>query len=360
MIRSYFAMLFVVAAISPLSAQTVPSPAEHSQSRTDAEAALTRINGAGASIAYPLLSAWSEEYNHPHADRRVSYQAAGSGVGMRGLTEKTISFAVTSWAVSAEQLASANGLIVQFPVALNAVVPVYNLAQVPMLRLSGSTLAEIFLGGITRWDDAAIAADNPGVKLPRMDIKVVHHFPDDKQTDTRMMADYLSTVSPPFKGTLAKSSKWPVPNASAGYIKGSGKLGFIAETPGSIGYSEFENVRDSPLAYAAVKNTDGEFVKASPEFLASSAASAIPPVGRGAKDFRVSIVNAPGKKSYPIASFVWLVFYEDSGEEQSAVVADFLKWVLTDGQKTAVKLGYPPLPRNLVEIELQRLGVGGK
>jgi phosphate transport system substrate-binding protein len=165
MIRILLAILLVTAATSQLQAQSKPSSVRSDATRQEGEAALTRINGAGASIAYPLLSAWSEEYNHLHADRRVSYQAAGSGVGMRGLTEKTISFAVTSWAVSAEQLASANGLIVQFPVALNAVVPVYNLAQVPMLRLSGSTLAEIFLGGITRWDDAAIAISLSGSSL---------------------------------------------------------------------------------------------------------------------------------------------------------------------------------------------------
>jgi phosphate transport system substrate-binding protein len=358
LIRAGFAIL-LAAAVGPLQAQSKLSTVGRDRTRPNTKTTETHIYGAGSSIVNPLLSAWADDYNHLHSGRKVYYQAAGSRNGLRFLIEQSSSFAVTDVALSAEQLASANGRIVQFPVALNGVVPVYNLAQVPALRLSGSTLAGIFLGVITRWDDAAIAADNPGVELPQMNIKVVHHFPDDRETDTRMMAEYLSTVSPGFKATLAKSSQWPVTNASAGYIKGAGRLGFIAETPGSIGYSEFEHIRHNSLTYAAVKNPDGEFVKASLESLTASAASAIPLTERVAKDFRVSIVNAPGEKSYPIASFVWLVFYGDSGE-QSAVVADFLKWILADGQRSAAKLGYPSLPSNLVEMELQRLRNSGK
>jgi phosphate transport system substrate-binding protein len=196
------------------------------------------------------------------------------------------------------------------------------------------------------------------VNLPEMDIKVAHHFPNDGQIDTVIMAEYLSKVSTAFKATLANpsSASWPAENVSAGYIKGAGLIGFVAETPGSIGYVELERARHSPLTYGAVKNSDGDFVTASQESL-TAASALVSPMIQTRMDFRISLTNAPGKKSYPIASFMWLLLYEDSKEEKkNEIMKDFLKWVLTDGQKLALKLGYPALPDDLTKVELQRLG----
>jgi phosphate transport system substrate-binding protein len=361
-IRAGFAILLAAAA-GPLQAQSKLSTVERDRTRPSTKAAETRIYGAGSPIIYPLFSAWMDQYHRQHPGVRFSYQSVGSGGGIRALTDRKVSFAVTSWPMSDDQLARANGRIFHIPLALNAVVPIYNLAQVPKLRFSGSTLADIFLGKIRRWDDAAIAKDNPGVTLPQMNIKVAHHFPDDGQIDTFLMTDYLSKVSPIFGATLANSPRenWPLANSAAGYRGGDGITGFISETPGSIGYVELDRARRNRLRYGSVKNSDGEFVPASAESLTAASIGAPQFVQSQAPDFRVSITNAPGKKSYPIASLIWLVLYEDSNEKKKKeVMNDFLKWVLTDGQRLALKLGYPSLPSNLVEMELQRLRNSGK
>jgi phosphate transport system substrate-binding protein len=268
-----------------------------------------------------------------------------------------------------DQLARTDRRILHFPVALNAIVPVYNLAQVPELRFSGSTLADVFLGKITTWDAPAIARDNPGVDLPRKDIKVVHEFPGGRAA-THVMANYLSKVSSAFEATLASASNadWPVTSSRAGYNQAEGMVGNLMRIPGSIGYLplflvrfELARNRQSPLKYAAVRNSEGEFVIASAESVTASGATAAPLLQTEASDFRVYITNAPGKESYPIASFIWLLRYETSEDKKKEkIMTEFLRWVLTDGQKLAVKLGYPPLPSNLVEIELQRLEVSAR
>lgn len=358
MIRTLSAMLVVMSAISPLCAQTKPSSAGQHRAQPRTKAAPTRVYGAGPSMIYPLLSAWSDEYKRLHADAEISYQAVGSGGGILLLTDKKVFFALAKAAMTDDQLARVSGRILQFPVALDAVVPIYNLAEVPHLRLSGSTLADIFLGKITKWDDPAIVSDNPGVDLPRMDIKVAHYFPNGGQFDTFYIANYLSKISPAFKATLADSSStdWPTRSASAAYTKGAGVTGFIAETPGAIGYIWWDTARHSSLTYAAIKNSEDEFVVASPESLTAAGATAVPAIQAQLADSRALITNAPGKGSYPIAYFVWFLMYADSAEgKQHEVMADFLKWVLTDGQTLASKLGYPPLPHNLAEIELQHV-----
>jgi phosphate transport system substrate-binding protein len=245
---------------------------------------------------------------------------------------------------------------------VNAVVPVYNLPQVPQLRFTGSTLAGIFLGTITKWNDPAIAKDNPGVDLPRMDIKVKHDFPSASRSgtlDTYVMADYLSKVSAAFKTALTSpSGNWPV--ASPIYKGAEGTAGFVRHTPGAIGYV-WQNRVHGTEQYGIVQNLDGEFIAASPESLTAASTSAISSIKTESPDFRVSITNAPGKASYPIASFTWLLLYENPKEEkQNETMVSFLKWVLTDGQKVALKLGYPALPNDLVQMELKQLGASAR
>jgi len=203
------ATLLTVLATCPLLAQ---SPAKHETAVSSA-----KIDGAGSPIIYPLFSAWIDEYCRLHPGVRIEYQAIGSGGGIRQLLSRTTVFAASDGPMTDDQLAQAKSRIVHFPVTLNAVVPVYNLAQVPELRFSGSTLADIFLGKITRWDDPAIASDNPGVNLPKMDIKVVHHFATGAE-GAYLMADYLSKRSSAFKTTFASRSTttWPVANGMAG------------------------------------------------------------------------------------------------------------------------------------------------
>jgi phosphate transport system substrate-binding protein len=313
----------------------------------------TRVDGAGSTTIYPLLSAWLGEYNRAHPRTPIYYQAIGSKAGIYALTHGTAFFAATDVPMTDDQLANASGRILHIPVALNAIVPAYNLAHIPDLRFSPDTLAGIFLGRITKWNDPAIAGDNPGVDLPELEIRVFHRFPKG-DPETFVMADYLAKVSPDVKATLTNSSgNWPLSRNS--YRGALGAAGFVHDTPGAIGYV-WQNLVLGVEQYGVVKNASGEFVAASPESLRAAGLSAALSIDAQARDFRVSITNAPGKKSYPIASFAWILLYEDSKEgKKNEVMNDFVKWVLTDGQRVAMKLGYPSLPSNLVEIELQRL-----
>lgn len=348
-------LLVVVLATCPLGAQSEPSSAKH-----ETVAASAKIEGAGSTTINPLLRAWIDEYTRLHSGFQMSYTAIGSRGGFRMLASGTAFFAVTDVPIPDDQLAQANGRILQLPIAMNAVVPVYNIPQVSQLRFSGDTLAGIFLGKITKWDDPAIANDNPGVNPPAMEIKVRHEFPNGS-VETQVIADYLSKVSPTFKTAVARppGADWPL--ASYRYKGAEGTAGFVSQTPGSFGYLPLaiahSQSREGSLKYAAVKNSDDEFVTASPESVTAASASAKiqPP------DFRVSLTNAPGKASFPIASFTWVLLYENPKEKkQNEVMIDFLKWVLTDGQKVALKMGYPALPSDLVQMELQQLGASAR
>jgi phosphate transport system substrate-binding protein len=310
-----------------------------------------QINGAGATFPYPIYSKWFSEYNKLHPDVQINYQSIGSGGGIRQLTAQTVFFGATDGPMTTEQLQAAPGRVLHFPTVLGAVVPVYNLPDVTTaLNFSGSVLADIFLGKITKWNDPALAKDNPGVSLPPSEITVVHRA--DGSGTSYIFCDYLSKVSPEWKSKVgvATSVNWP---AGIGGKGNEGVAGAVRQTPGSIGYVELIYALQNKIAYGAVKSMDGEFVQASIESVSAAAAaasSAMPP------DFRVSITNAPGKGVYPISSFTWLLLYESPRDKsQSKIMVDFLKWALTDGQQFAGALGYAPLPKSVVELEMAAL-----
>ena len=260
-------------------------------------------------------------------------------------------FGATDGPMTTEQLQSAPGKILHFPTVLGAVVPVYNVPGVSQeLKFSGDVLANIILGKVTKWNDAQIAKLNLGVNLPSTDITVVHR--SDGSGTTYIWVDYLSKVSPEFKKTVgvATSVKWP---AGVGGKGNEGVAGLVSQTPGSIGYVELIYALQTKIAYGTVQNMNGKFVKASTDAVtaaAASAASKMPP------DFRVSITNAPGDDVYPISSFTWLLLYQDAQDKKQAkTMVDFLKWALTDGQKFAPDLGYAPLPKPVIEMEMKAL-----
>jgi len=351
-------ILLIVFAHCVLSSQSQPSLTTHAEPAK----AETEIEGAGSPGLDLLLTEWIDEYSRLHPEARIAYRAVGSTAGLRMLTAGTSSFATTDIPIAHDQLAVMNRQLVQFPVSVTAVIPVYNLPEAQELRLSGTTLADIFLGKVTRWNHAAIMKDNPGARLPDTDIKASHYFPNGN-VETNLMGDYLSRGSPAFKRILTSvSGGWPL--KSMEFKGGEGTAGFVSITPGSIGYLGLGAARlykqKGSLKWGAVKNSDGDFVTASPDSLTSAAGSAAALVQAKALDFRISIIDAPGKQSYPIASFTWFVLNESSNgspeeRKENEIVKDFLKWVLTDGQKSALKLGYPALPGKLVDLELQRL-----
>jgi phosphate transport system substrate-binding protein len=310
-----------------------------------------QINGAGATFPYPIYSKWFSEYNKLHPEVEINYQSIGSGGGIRQLSNQTVFFGATDGPMTSEQQFAAPGAILHLPTVLGAVVPIYNIPGVDaQLKFTGKVLADVIMGKVTKWNDAAIAGLNPGVKLPATDITVAHR--SDGSGTTYIFVDYLSKVSPDFKKTVgvATSVNWPVGVGGKG---NEGVAGLVKQTPGSIGYVELVYAKQNKIDHASVQNFAGEFVSATLESVTTAAAVAAKAMP---KDFRVSITNAPGAGVYPISSFTWILLYEHPGDKKrSKIMVDFMKWALTEGQKYATDLGYAPLPQEVVALEMEAL-----
>ncbi len=316
-----------------------------------AVAAQTTINGAGATFPYPIYSKWFSEYHKLNPTIQINYQSLGSGAGIRQLTSRTVFFGATDGPMTPDQMQSAPGKILHLPTVLGAVVPVYNIPGVSNeLKFTGAVLADIFLGRITKWNDPAIAGLNSGVNLPATDIVVVHR--SDGSGTTYIWVDYLAKVSPDFRKSVgvATSVKWPTGVGGKG---NEGVSSMVSQTPGALGYVELIYALQNKITYGAVQNSSGAFVRATVDAVTAAASAA---VAQMPPDFRVSITNPPGKEAYPIASFTWLLLYENPQDKaQSKIMVDFMKWALTDGQKFARELGYAPLPQSLVDMEMKAL-----
>src|SRR6267143_6533726 len=301
----------------------------------NAAAQTIRINGAGATFPYPIYSKWFSEYNKLHPDVRINYQSIGSGGGIRQVSNQTVFFGATDGPMTNEQLQTAPGKILHFPTVLGAVVPVYNIPNVNAeLKFSGQVLADIFLGKITKWNDPALMKLNGGVSLPGTDITVVHR--SDGSGTTYIWVDYLSKVSPEFKGKVGvnTSVNWPTGVGGKG---NEGVAGLVTQSPGSIGYVELIYALQNKISYGSVQNMAGEFLRGSEETVTAAAAGA---AAMMPADFRVSITNAEGKGVYPVSSFTWLLLYENPKDKaQAKVMLDFMNWALTEGQKSAGQLG---------------------
>jgi phosphate transport system substrate-binding protein len=310
-----------------------------------------QINGAGATFPNPIYSKWFSEYNKVRPNIRINYQPIGSGGGIRQVTAQTVFFGATDGPMTEEQILAAPGKLLHLPTVLGADVPVYNLPGVTAeLKFTGALLADIFLGKVTKWNDAALVKLNPAVKLPGTDITVVHR--SDGSGTTYIWVDFLAKASPEWKKRVgvATSVNWPTGVGGKG---NEGVSGLVQQVPGSIGYVELIYALQNKIAYGSVQNLAGEFVRASTASVTAAAAGA---VAKMPADFRVSITNAEGKGAYPISSFTWLLLYENPKDKaQSKAMVDFMKWALADGQKYATELGYAPLPAEVVKMELAAL-----
>jgi phosphate transport system substrate-binding protein len=310
-----------------------------------------QINGAGATFPYPVYSKWFSEYNTLHKNVQINYQSIGSGGGIRQLLERTVFFGASDQPMSDEMQTKAPGPVLHFPTVLGAVVPIYNIEGVnTQVKFTGSVLADIFLGKITKWNDRALAAINPGIALPTGAITVVHR--SDGSGTTFVWADYLSKVSGDWKEKVGANSalSWPVGVGGKG---NEGVAGLVRQSPGSIGYVELVYALQNKIAYGAVQNQSGEFVVPEIRSVTAAAAGAMPTMP---KDFRVSITNSPGPGAYPISSFTWILLYESpENKAHAAVMNDFVKWALSDGQPMAETLGYARLPDALITMELEQL-----
>jgi len=310
------------------------------------------LTGAGATFPNPIYTKWFDAYNK-ETGVRINYQSIGSGGGIRQFTEGTVDFGASDAPMTDAQVAAVKGNVLHVPTVLGAVVATYNLpsAGKSVVRLDGPTLADIFLGRISKWTDARITALNPAVSLPNQDIIVVHR--SDGSGTTFIFTDYLSKISPVWKGQVGKgtSVQWPTGLGGKG---NEGVTQQVKQTDGSIGYVELIYAISNNLPYASLKNAEGSFVE--PSLKSVSAAAAGARLG-AATDFRVSITGAPGQDSYPISSFTWLLVQREPRDTAKArLLSNFLDWMLQpSGQRMAADLHYAPLPVPVIELVEQRL-----
>jgi phosphate transport system substrate-binding protein len=306
-----------------------------------------QLNGAGATFPYPIYSKWFDEYIKVDPSVRFNYQSIGSGGGIKQITEQTVDFGATDGPMTDELLSAAPGHLMHFPTVMGADVLTYNVQGLSGgLKVTPETIAGIFLGKITKWNDPALKASNPDANLPGNDIIVVHR--SDGSGTTYIWTDYLSKVSKEWSNRVGKgtSVNWP---AGLGGKGNEGVTGLVKQTPFSVGYVELIYAISNQLPFADVKNAAGSFVKPSLESVTAAAAGVAQTMPG---DFRVSITNAPGAEAYPISSMTWLLVYEKQKDpEKGKKLVQFLDWMLHDGQKLAPALHYAPLPSAVVAKE---------
>ncbi len=311
------------------------------------------INAAGATFPAPIYQKWFEDFHKAHADIQINYQAIGSGGGIRQLTEGTVDFGASDMPMTDDQLSKiTKNKVLHFPTVLGGVVPTYNVPGAPSMKFSGATLAGIFLGTIKKWNDPALKKDNPSLNLPNEDITVVHR--SDGSGTSFVFSDYLAKVSPEWKSKVGANTSvnWPVGLGGKG---NEGVAGLVKQTPNSIGYVELIFAAQNKMEYGSVKNAAGNFVKADATTVSDAAAGAAKEMPA---DFRISITNAPGKNSYPISTFTWLLIPDKiSDPTKKKSITDFLAWMMTTGQADAAGLDYAPLPKSVVDKEQKQIAL---
>ena len=313
-------------------------------------AAQTTLTGAGSTFVNPMMSKWTAEYGKEHSGVQINYQSIGSGGGIRQVSEGTVDFGATDGPMNDEQLKGSKvGAIIHVPVVMGADVPAYNVPGVTQeLKFTPEALAGIFLGKITSWNDPAIQKANPDVKLPNQNINVVHR--SDGSGTTYIWTDYLSKISPEWKGGpgTGASVKWPVGIGGKG---NEGVAGTIRSVDGAIGYVELIYALQNKITYGSVRNSSGNFIKASVDSVTAAAGSLQVPA-----DLRYSLTNPPGKDAYPISGTTWLLIpIKPKDAAKGKIVVDFAKWILGPGQEMCASLTYAKLPSTLDSKALDNL-----
>ncbi len=308
-----------------------------------------KLNGAGATFPYVIYSKWFDVY-HEKTGIEFNYQSIGSGGGIKQVTEGTVDFGASDAALTDDQLKTIKEKqgsdVLHIPTVMGAVVLSYNLPEVGNgLRLAPDVVAGIYLGEITRWNDSKIVEINPGKTLPDEAIIVAHR--SDGSGTTNIFTDYLTKVSKVWETKVGRgpSVNWPV---GLGQKGNEGVAGIIKQSPGSVGYVELAYAVKNGLAYATLKNKEGNFVEATFDGVSAAAAGAAKNMP---DDLRVSITDAAGKDSYPISGFTWLLIYQHmKDKEKAGAMVKFLKWAMADGQSYAKDLYYAPLPKEVVKM----------
>jgi len=359
-ITSLLVIATLVAIMPPINADAAQAPAAPTKNLE------FNINAAGATFPFPLIDLWRVEYNNQYSNVNLNYQSIGSGGGVKQHLEKTVNFAASDAPLKESERARASGTL-HIPEAIGGVVVAYNIPEVPYkgLKLTGPIIADIYLGKITKWNDPRIAEINSGLSLPDKTIVVAHR--SDGSGTTFVFTDYLTKVSSAFDEQVGsgKSVPWgdvsgdPTLIAAAG---NEGVAGIIRSTDYAVGYIELAYAFQTGMSYAFIQNADGTaFIE--PTLDSISAASSGVANSLPAPDESwagVSLVNAPGPKSYPIASFTYLLVYDDlkpvtKNIEQAKTVIHLIHWMITEGQDYSPTLLYVPLADKVVDLGKQGL-----
>ena len=300
------------------------------------------VTGAGATFPAPIYAKWADAYNKA-TGVRINYQSVGSGAGIKQIKSKTVDFGATDMPLSDEDLAK-DGLI-QFPTVIGGVVPVVNIAGIApgQIKLTGAVLGDIYLGKITKWNDAALTALNPGVPLPAADISVVRRA--DGSGTSFIFTNYLSKVNAEWKAKVGEGTavNWPV---GAGGKGNEGVAAFVQRLPNSVGYLEYAYVKQNKMAYTLMRNKDGNFVAPSDTAFKAAAAGA-----DWSKTFFQITTEQPGKDAWPITNPTYILMYKSQDKPVNASNAlKFFEWAYGNGDQTADDLDYVPLPANVKEL----------
>lgn len=322
--------------------------------------AQVKLTGAGSTFSNIIYQDWMLTYNKVHPDVELNYQSIGSGGGIRQFSDKTVDFGASDAPMTDSAIAAINGNVIHIPTEMGGVLPTYNLPGVTTaLRFTPDLLADIYLGKITKWNDARITAVNPGVNLPGLDVVVVHR--SDGSGTTFIWSDYLTKVSAEWASRVGKgvSVNWPVGLGGKG---NEGVSATVKQTPGAIGYVELGYAMINKLPVGSVRNKAGKFITPTIASVTAAAAGAMQAMGPNT-DFRVSITNADGAESYPISSFTWMLVrkqYDDAAKARALV--QYTWWAMTTGQARCGPLGYAPIPKALVpwiQARLKSITAGG-
>ena len=347
------------------------------------------LNGAGATFPFPLIDTWRVEYQNVNPSVSLNYQSIGSGGGVKQFTERTVDFGASDAPLTGNETQALPAPAVHIPETIGSVVAAYNINGVPEkgLKLTGPVLADIFRGTITTWNDPRITELNPDLQLPSENIVVAHR--SDGSGTTFVWTSYLSIVSPEWSQTVGagKSVEWP---AGLGAPGNEGVANTISSTPNSIGYIELAYALTTGMDYAFIQNGAGNFVEPSLNSTQAAVEAAVLSGGTSANATTsdnstsatnvtgtqnmtsvnlpagseswesVSLLDAPGADSYPIASFSYLLLYQDlstniDSMERATALVDFIEWAITDGQQFADELSYVPLPDSVVQHNMQTL-----
>jgi phosphate transport system substrate-binding protein len=336
-------------ALAALLAVAVPATAQ------------VQLNGAGATFPNIIYSDWMLTYNQSHPDVKLNYQSIGSGGGIRQFSDGTVDFGGTDAPMSDSAIAAIQGNVLHIPTVMGAVVVAYNLQGLSQpVKFTPDVVADIFLGKITKWNDARLTSINAGVSLPATDIVVVHRA--DGSGTSFVFTDYLSKVSPEWQQKVGKgpSVNWPVGLGGRG---NEGVSATVSQTPGAIGYVELAYAQKNNIPFGTLRNSAGNWITPSLDAVTAAAAGAMKDMGPNT-DFRVSITNSSGPQAYPISSFTWLLLHKSYADTAKArALVQFVAWLESEGQGKANSLGYAPLPKELhpwIEARLKAITAAGR